>query len=700
MKKRTLLIIALGVIILGCAGIVYSAIGDVWNIPKAWRITSSGVLQPTSDNTASAPLDLNSADITEVGSLDVDDLLISGLTASKPVFTDASKNITSAGTLAMDQGGTGADLTNDPGGVPYCASSVMAILADGAAGKFLQSGGTSAPAWEKVDLASDLDVTGTLDVPNGGTGATSFTQGGILLGQDTATVTAMAVLGNGAIIVGDGTTDPVALSAFSSSIGTLNVTYGGTGLASITAHKLIVGNETDAVTQLGIGTDGQLLVGSSSADPVFATLTADDGLETTTGAGTLEIDLDLKANGGTVIESDELAIDLGAISITGTLAVTDGGTGAVALTNNCVLVGSGTDAVTAIGAGTNNQVLVATTGSDPAFAALTDAEIPAILTLSGSTIDNSVIGGSVSADATIATGTVQDLVVETTASFTGATIDNLGTVTTADINAGNLDNVAIGASVSNDATINDLIAHTLDIIGSASFTGATIDNLGAVATADINGGSLDGATIGAAVSADATIATGTIQDLVVETTASFTGATIDNLGTVTTADIDGGTWQGTIDGSWTAAGQTCADIGTVTTGDVTINTLSGTAGEIVGSDGEVNAARVEDKFLRNDAGDITSGFITQNTNQKAVVTHESAAQAIERGTETLSGGTIVVTFDTAFIAVPIVVPGYAAAHTVVTGDSVLYVHDTTTVTCSITGAADIDVNWIAAGNAE
>jgi hypothetical protein len=36
----------------------------------------------------------------------------------------------------------------------------------------------------------------------------------------------------------------------------------------------------------------------------------------------------------------------------------------------------------------------------------------------------------------------------------------------------------------------------------------------------------------------------------------------------TTADINGGTWQGTIDGSWTASGQTCADLGTVTTADI------------------------------------------------------------------------------------------------------------------------------------
>ena len=57
---------------------------------------------------------------------------------------------------------------------------------------------------------------------------------------------------------------------------------------------------------------------SSSGD-----ITAGDGLSK---SGT-ELSVDLKSNGGLVIESSELAVDLAASSITGTLAITDGGTG-------------------------------------------------------------------------------------------------------------------------------------------------------------------------------------------------------------------------------------------------------------------------------------------------------------------------------------------------------------------------------------
>jgi len=61
-----------------------------------------------------------------------------------------------SGDLPLAEGGLGASLTNDPGGLLYCGASVMAILAnDAAAGKILLSGGTSAPTWgTRVQMAT------------------------------------------------------------------------------------------------------------------------------------------------------------------------------------------------------------------------------------------------------------------------------------------------------------------------------------------------------------------------------------------------------------------------------------------------------------------------------------------------------------------------------------------------------------------
>ena len=53
-------------------------------------------------------------------------------------------------------------------------------------------------------------LTAPVDVSDGGTGATSLTDGGVLLGSGTGAITALGVLTAGQVIIGDGTTDPVA----------------------------------------------------------------------------------------------------------------------------------------------------------------------------------------------------------------------------------------------------------------------------------------------------------------------------------------------------------------------------------------------------------------------------------------------------------------------------------------------------------
>lgn len=71
------------------------------------------------------------------------------------------------------------------------------------------------------------------------------------------------------------------------------VGYDGAGTFvgnSVTNHAVQVGSATSSgLTSLTVGTNGQVLVGSSAANPVFATLTGTGGITFTTGAGTLAI---------------------------------------------------------------------------------------------------------------------------------------------------------------------------------------------------------------------------------------------------------------------------------------------------------------------------------------------------------------------------------------------------------------------------
>jgi len=155
--------------------------------------------------------------------------------------------------------------------------------------------------------------------------------------------------------------------------------YGGTGQTTYADGELLIGNSTgNTLTKatLTAGTGISIANGSGSItiSSSGANFTAGDGLDLVGST----LSLDLKANGGLVIESTELALDLGASAITGTLAIADGGTGA-------------TDAATArtnlgLAIGTNVQAYDADldtlsgmqTGAATALALLTSTEVAVI----------------------------------------------------------------------------------------------------------------------------------------------------------------------------------------------------------------------------------------------------------------------------------------------------------------------------------
>lgn len=88
-------------------------------------------------------------------------------------------------------------------------------------------------------------------------------------------------------------------------------TYDGAGTfgaISVTQHAVPVGGaNAESLTSLSVGTNGQLLIGSSAADPVFATLGTTGGLSITTGAGTLTINGTGGALAWSVISADQVA---------------------------------------------------------------------------------------------------------------------------------------------------------------------------------------------------------------------------------------------------------------------------------------------------------------------------------------------------------------------------------------------------------
>jgi len=153
-------------------------------------------------------------------------------------------------------------------------------------------------------------------------------------------------------------------------------------------------------------------------------VTAGDGLDKSGNT----ISADLKANGGLVIESTEIAVDLAASSITGTLAIGDGGTGAT----------SASAARTALGLaiGTNVQAYDADldalsgcqSGAAAALAALTSTEVAI---LDGATVSTSELNILDGVTATTSELNILDGVTSTASELN--ILDGV-TATTAEIN--------------------------------------------------------------------------------------------------------------------------------------------------------------------------------------------------------------------------------------------------------------------------
>ncbi len=179
------------------------------------------------------------------------------------------------------------------------------------------------------------------------------------------------------------------------SASTIAVNKGGTGQTSYTNGQLLIGNTTGNTLSKATLTAGSNITITNSAGGITIAAaagapTAGNGIDVSGS----EVSVDLKANGGLVIESTEVAVDLSASSITGTLAVGDGGTGAT----------SASAARTSIGAQTLAADLTTLSscqsGGASALAALTSTEIAILDGATVSTSELNVIDGSTSATST------------------------------------------------------------------------------------------------------------------------------------------------------------------------------------------------------------------------------------------------------------------------------------------------------------
>lgn len=140
----------------------------------------------------------------------------------------------------------------------------------------------------------------------------------------------------------------------------LPVANGGTGVATLTAHGVLIGEGTSPVAVTSAGTTGQVLIGSTGADPAFGALGVNSGLTVH----------------GVLLGENNSAIVASAAGTSGQV-FTSGGAGAdgayqnigvnSGLTNHGVLLAQNNSAFVATAAGSTGQALVGVTGADPSF---------------------------------------------------------------------------------------------------------------------------------------------------------------------------------------------------------------------------------------------------------------------------------------------------------------------------------------------
>ena len=390
------------------------------------QLNNIDAIDATTEATIESAIDTLS-NLTTVGALDAGSIT-SGFTS----IDVGSGAITTTGTIS---GGTGT-YTGTISGSVVTGTTIGQNRVDGVKTITIEANSTinqdvtsdASPQFTGIELghasdttitrqgSGDLNIEGNLvyraggtDVPvaDGGTGASTLTDGGVLLGSGTGAITAMGVLSDSQMIVGDGTGDPVAESGATlrTSIGvgtTDSVSFGS--LISGSAD-LWVGDTTNYISGSGgnFKVTGNISGSAVSASTIEATSIA--GLISTATQGT--IDHDSLANFVANEHIDHSSVSVvagdgltggGTIAANRTLTVV-GGDGITANANDVAVTAANTNLTSIINSsftkigtatdqeyvtfGTSNEVNVHINNSERLSVTATGADITGNVTISG-----------------------------------------------------------------------------------------------------------------------------------------------------------------------------------------------------------------------------------------------------------------------------------------------------------------------------
>lgn len=189
--------------------------------------------------------------------------------------------------------------------------------------------------------------------------------------------------------------------------GTLAVARGGIGVGTLASNGVLYGNGTSAVQALAVNSTAtnKYLQQVSSGAPTWSTIPAS---EITAGAALTKVDdTNVTATLGGAATTALLATASITLGWTGTLAVARGGIGVGTLASNGVLYGNGTSAVQALAVNSTatNKFLTQVSSGAPAWNTIVAGDLPG--SFSGFATPTTLIGMSVNAGV-LTTGTRSD----------------------------------------------------------------------------------------------------------------------------------------------------------------------------------------------------------------------------------------------------------------------------------------------------
>ncbi|RLC69206.1 MAG: hypothetical protein DRH97_00505 [Chloroflexi bacterium] len=320
---------------------------------------------------------------------------VSGATGAVTIGNTGVTSIV-AGTNVSISGATGAVTINSTDQFTGTVTSVAT-----SSGTFVDvTGGTITTTGT---ITGDLSATGT---PS----ATTFLRGDNTWGTPAGsggTVTSIDVSGGTTGLTTSG--GPITTSGTITLAGTLVVANGGTGATTLTDGGILLGSGVGAITATAQPTNGQLLVGSTGVDPVLATLTAGTGIGIANAAGSITITnsspggsttFDLTGDTGTT----ETVSDGDTVTIAGGTAISS-----VSSASDTVTLSLDDTAVTAAAYGGATTVPTFTVDAQGRLTAAADVAItfPTVVTsLTGTTpINVSAATGAVTISSDAYTGT-------------------------------------------------------------------------------------------------------------------------------------------------------------------------------------------------------------------------------------------------------------------------------------------------------